>query len=75
MERIALEVVRNNRARVVRIRSVLAVFGGQHLITLPTVRVPLSGSVPALSECETWELQGALEAEIRGWAAKLPLDY
>jgi len=75
MERIALEIVRRDRARVVQVRSVLAVFGGQHIITLPAVRVPLAGSVPALSEQEAWEARSALEQEILGWAAKLPLGY
>lgn len=75
MERITFEIVHRDRSQTVTLRGVLSAMSGGILASTDTVRVPLSRSVPILGEPELYEMRAALEAEVRGWTAKLPLDY
>lgn len=74
MRKIVIEVAQRKPGQL----AVRAVWsnpeGSAFAITLPSVRVGCPEYV-ALGEAELWELKNAVEQEIRGWAAKLPLDY
>lgn len=75
MERITIEVIRRDRSKSVQVRGVWQPFDG---ITRrsPTRTVALPDEKTArLDEAALYEILGSIEAEIRGWTAKLPLDY
>lgn len=75
-ERISFEVVRRSGSRTVAMRGVWNPYGGSLGVSRSLLRkVKLPDSVPVLGEQELHELAQAIEQEMLGWQAKLPLDY
>lgn len=74
MQRWTFEIVQRG-TKSVSVRGVWAPFNSRDVrASTDAIRVPVPGDVP-LGEPELWELRNAIEQEIRGWAAKLPLGY
>lgn len=74
-ERITVEIVRVGNAKSVSIRGSWQPFGNQpYRRSTASRRVSLPEGTK-LGEQEVWELLAAIEGEISGWQAKLPLDY
>lgn len=74
--RITFEVVQVGRAKTITVRGVWRPFAAQAGVGDSLQRkVKLPEGVTEIGAQELWELASAIEAEILGWAAKLPLDY
>lgn len=75
MQRITFEVTQQKGSRTLVLRGVWQPFGQQASVQRSLVRRLKVPEGITLDEAALWELASAIEGEVSGWQAKLPLDY